>query len=181
MPITIHVPANSSFDPIRNRFVDTKEATLTFEHSLISISKWESKWHKPFFSQLKKTEDENLDYLRCMCLTKDVDPNIFYSLTLSNQKELADYIANPMTAKKFRKQEKKGNPEVITSDLIYFWMSHFNIPFIPCEKWHINRLMALIHIASSKNAPPKKIGKREAASQRSMLNAQRRAKMNSRG
>ena len=181
MPITIHIPAVSSFDPLRNRFIETKETTLTFEHSLISISKWESKWHKPFLSTVKKSEEESIDYYRCMCLTKDFDPNIFYAMSADNVKAIADYIANPMTAKKFKQKDTKGSNEVITSDLIYFWMSNFSIPFIPCEKWHLNRLMTLIHIASIKNSPKKKMGKQEAANQRAALNAQRKAKYHTRG
>lgn len=181
MPITITVPASDFFDPLRNRFINTKTTILTFEHSLISISKWESKWHVPFLSTTKKTEEQAIDYYRCMCLTKDVDPNVFYALTSDNAKKVADYISDPMTAKKFKTKERKPSNEIVTSDLIYFWMTNFGIPFNPCEKWHLNRLMTLIHLASIKNSPPKKMGKREAANQRSALNAQRKAKYHTHG
>ena len=182
MPITITVPAANFFDQVQNRFIVTKETTLTFEHSLISISKWESKWHKPFLNTMKKTVEESIDYYRCMCLSKDVDPNVFYALSQNNVKTISDYIADPMTAKKFKqKDNNKASNEIVTSDLIYFWMSNFSIPFVPCEKWHLNRLMTLIHIASIKNSPKKKMGKQEAASQRAALNAQRKAKYHTRG
>lgn len=181
MPLTIKVPAADLFDPKSGRFITTKEITLTFEHSLLSISKWEAKWHKSFFLSTQKTDEENLDYLRCMCLTKDVDPNVFKSLGVKNAKVISDYIADPMTGTTIKHQKDRPSREIITSELVYFWMSNFGIPFSPCEKWHFNRLMTLIEIASIKNTPPKKMGAREAAHQRSMLNAQRRAKFHSRG
>ena len=116
-----------------------------------------------------------------MCLTKNVDPNVFYALSGDDIKKIADYISNPMTATTFKKRDEKKSREMITSELIYFWMTNFNIPFEPCQKWHLNRLLTLIEIASIKNQPPKKMGKREAARERSALNASRRAKYNTRG
>lgn len=181
MPLTITIPAQELFDPKTDRFLTIKETKLQMEHSLLSISKWESKWHKPYLSRNDKTNEESLDYLRCMCLNKDVDPMVFYALDKKTMQKIVDYIADPMTATTIRQQNQKSSREIVTSELIYFWMSSFSIPFEPCEKWHLNRLMMLIQIASIKNQPPKKMNKREAANQRAMLNAQRRAKYNTRG
>lgn len=181
MPLPIHIPGKDLFDEKNGKFITVKETNILLEHSLISISNWESKWHKPYLSSDKKTVEEFLSYLQCMCITKNVDPNVFYSFDADNLKKIADYIADPMTATTFRRQEQKKSREIITSELIYFWMTSFNIPFDPCEKWHLNRLLTLIEIASIKNQPPKKMGKREAAQQRAALNASRRAKYNTRG
>lgn len=181
MPLPIHIPKKDLFDERSGTFITVKETNILLEHSLISISNWESIWRKPYLSSEKKTTEEFLSYLRCMCLTKNVDPNVFYALSGDDVKKIADYISNPMTATTFKKRDEKKSREMITSELIYFWMTNFNIPFEPCQKWHLNRLLTLIEIASIKNQPPKKMGKREAARERSALNASRRAKYNTRG
>ena len=181
MPITIHVPGKELYDPIRNTFFTIKETNITLEHSLISLSNWEAKWHKPYLSETEKTSEEYLDYLRCMCVTKNVDPNVFYALDSKSIKDIADYIQNPMTATTFHNRDQKKSREIITSELIYFWMANFSIPFVPCEKWHLNRLLTLIEVASIKNQPPKKMNRRDMLSERAALNAQRRAKHRTRG
>jgi len=181
MPLPIHIPEKELFDEGTGKFITVKETNIVLEHSLISISNWESKWHKPYLSSEQKTPEEFISYLQCMCLTKNVNPNVFYTFDAENLKKVAEYITNPMTATTFKRQDQKKSREIITSELIYFWMTNFQIPFDPCEKWHINRLLTLIEIASIKNQPPKKMGKREAAQQRAALNASRRAKYNTRG
>lgn len=181
MPLTIEIPSSETFDQRNGRFISIKGRTLKFEHSLLSISKWESKWHKSFFLKEAKTEEESIDYIRCMCLSNDVDPATFHNLNFSIQKKIVDYIADPMTGTKLKKINHPSSGELLTSELVYFWMTNFNIPFDPCQKWHFNRLMTLIEIASRKNTPSKKVDKREAARERAALNAQRRAKFRSRG
>lgn len=181
MPLTIRIPGKDFYDGVSDRFVVTKDTTVTLEHSLLSISKWESKWHKPYLAQNEKTLEESIDYIRCMCITKDVDPNVFYAMDQQTTKTIIDYIADPMTATTIKRANQKPSREIVTSELIYFWMTSFGIPFDPCEKWHLNRLMTLIEIASIKNQPPKKMGKRDMLNQRSALNAQRRARYNTRG
>ena len=181
MPLTIKISGKDFFDSVSGRFVVTKDTTVTLEHSLLSISKWESKWHKPYLAQNEKTLEESIDYIRCMCITKDIDPNVFYAMDQQTTKAIADYIADPMTATTIKRVSQKPSREIVTSELIYFWMTSFGIPFDPCEKWHLNRLMTLIEVASIKNQPPKKMGKRDMLNQRAALNAQRRAKYNSRG
>ena len=188
MPLTITIPEREFYDEKTGRFITTKKTTVIMEHSLLSISKWESKWHKPYLTKEKKTEEESLDYLRCMCISKDgreVNPNIFRALTPKQSKEIADYISDPMTGTTIRRRENMPQSrEMITNELVYFWMSNFGIPFDPCEKWHFNRLMTLIEIASIKNNPDKKkrgdFG-RSQAQERAALNASRRAQHHSRG
>lgn len=181
MPISIIVPGRDFFDSQTNRFISTKQQKLVLEHSLLSIAKWEMKWHKAYLSLEQKTDEQNLDYIRCMCLTEPSDPMVFLSLTKENIKAISDYISDPMTATTFNRRDKKPSREIITNELIYFWMAEYNIPFDPCQKWHLNRLMTLIEVAAVKNQPPKKMGKRDILSQNAALNAQRRAKYNTRG
>ena len=186
MPLTITVPEQELYDDLSGRFVSTKKTVLKFEHSLRSIANWESKWHKPYLSTDKRTEEETIDYLRCMCLTRDVSPDIF-RIVASNRKlmlQVAEYVNNPMTATTIKRRGgRQPSKEIITNELVYFWMSNFGIPFDPCENWHFNRLMTLIEIASIKNSDPKanKMSRSQMARERSALNAQRRAARHSKG
>ena len=151
------------------------------EHSLVSISKWESKWHKPFLSNREKTFEETIDYIKCMTLTQNVRPEVYKCLSVDNIKRINAYIENPMTAS-FILDESKGkrNSEQITSELIYYWMIALEIPF-ECQKWHLNRLLMLIRICNVKNQPPKKQSKKEITSQYAAINAARRKALNSKG
>ena len=181
MPISIIVPGRDFYDQKANRFISVKEQKLVLEHSLLSIAKWEMKWHKAYLSREEKTEEENFDYIRCMCLSEPNDPMVFMALTPQNVKDISDYIANPMTATTFNRRNNKPSREIITNELIYFWMAEYNIPFDPCQKWHFNRLMTLIEVAAVKNQPSKKMSKRDILNQNAALNAQRRAKYNTKG
>ena len=178
MPITITVPARDLFDPNTNRFITTSEKTLTFEHSLLSISKWEAKWHKPYMSKEQRTDEEMRDYIRCMCLTDKVDPMIFYALDKDSIEKIVAYIGDPQTATTFKKKNEKPSREIITNELVYYWMAELGLPFDPCQKWHFNRLMTLIRVASIKKQPPKKLnkkGQRDAINKMSAENARRKA------
>ena len=181
MPLTIIVPKREFYDSKSNRFITIEKQKLVLEHSLLSISKWEMKWHKAYLSMESKTEEQNFDYIRCMCLTEPSDPNVFLALTADNVQAIADYISNPMTATTFNNRNKKPSREIITNELIYYWMTEFNIPFDPCQKWHLNRLMTLIEVAAIKNQPSKKMSKKDILSQNAALNAARRAKYGTRG
>ena len=139
------------------------------------------KWHIPYFSREPKTNEQNLDYIRCMCLTPNIDPSTFLMLTEQNIRDIAAYIEDSMTATTFKRKDKRPSREVVTSELIYFWMTEFNIPFNPCEKWHLNRLMTLIEVSSIKSQPGKKMSKKDILSQNAALNAQRRARLGTRG
>lgn len=169
------------YDEIREEFVPAKTQTLQLEHSLVSISKWESKWCKSFLSGGEKTVEETIDYIKCMTLTQNVKPEIYEKLNSENIVEVNQYIEAPMTATYFNEPNKgKGGREIITSELIYYWMISLNIPF-ECKKWHLNRLLTLIRVCSIKNSPPKKMSKSEIMSRNTALNAARRKQYNTKG
>lgn len=175
------IPDSEYYDEQTERFIQVKAQTICLEHSLVSISKWESKWKKPFVTEKEKTMEELRDYIRCMTLTQNVDPNVYKCLGMDVIQDILAYIEDPMTATTFsnnKKEAKKG--EFITSELVYYWMTALNIP-MECQKWHFNRLMTLIRIAGEKNQPPKKMSKNEILSRNKALNAQRRAKLHSKG
>lgn len=177
---TLLIPKAEFYDEREERFITIKEQKIVLEHSLVSISKWESKWKKPFLSS-DKTVDEMQDYIRCMTLTQNVDPIVYKTLSLEMINDVMAYINDPMTATTFSNNKKdKTNGEFVTSELVYYWMTALNIP-IECQKWHFNRLMTLIRIAGEKNQPPKKMSKNEILNRNRALNAQRRAKLRSKG
>lgn len=179
--LTITVPATEMFDDITQTFLTTEERTLKLKHSLVSISKWESKWCKPFLSKDPKTLEETIDYIKCMTMNEDVDPNVYNSLTRSNIDEINKYIEAPMTATTFYETSQTSTKkEIVTSELIYYWMIALNIP-MECQEWHLNRLLTLVRVCNIKNAPSKKMSRREAASRYASLNAARRNKLNSTG
>ena len=179
--LRITVPANELWDETKQTFIPVEEQTLQLEHSLVSLSKWESKWCKPFYSKEEKTYEETLDYIKCMTITQHVKPEVYRCLTQENVIQINEYIEAPMTATTFSQTEKrKINGEQITAELIYYWMIVSNIPF-ECQKWHLNRLITLIRVCSIKNQPPKKRSKQELASNYAKINAARRAKYNSKG
>lgn len=180
--LQIDVPiVEEKWDSKNEVFIEPVYKTLQLEHSLISLSKWESKWCKPFFSKKPKTDEETIDYIKCMTITQDVDPKVYDLLTQDNVSEIDKYINAPMTATYFSKDKTKGTSrEQVTSELIYYWMIALNIPF-ECQKWHLNRLLTLIEVCNRKNAPPKKMSKRELMSRNAALNAARRKQLNSKG
>lgn len=179
--LTIKIPSVEYFDEKTSSFNTSKEITLQLEHSLVSISKWEAKWHKPFLSNTQKTSEEILDYVRCMTITQNVDPNRYLLLTADNFKRIESYIEDPMTATWFNDKENKNKKkETVTSEIIYYWMIGFNIPF-ECQKWHINRLLTLIRVCNIKNQPQKKMSKSELMNRNKTLNAARRNALKTKG
>lgn len=179
--LKIVVPAVEQWDEVNKKFVNTKEQVLQLEHSLVSLKKWESKWCKPFLSKQEKTFEETIDYIRCMTISQNVDPNVYYCLTNKNIEEINRYIEAPMTATWFPNDKTgKSSSEQITAELIYYWMISFNIP-VEFQKWHLNSLLTLIKVCNVKNQPSKKMSRRETMSQYAALNRARRQKYNSRG
>lgn len=179
--LQITIPGREFFDEETQTFFSTKEQTLQMEHSLVSLSKWEAKWNKAFLGKQKKTPEEILDYFRCMTITKNVDPKVYNLLTQEQIDQINEYINAPMTATYF--SNKKNGPisrETITSELLYYWMIAFNIPF-ECQKWHLNRLIALIRVCDVKSSTGKKMSKADIAKRNASLNAARRAKLRTRG
>lgn len=181
--LQISVPITPElFNEETEEFIDPVYKTLELEHSLLSLSKWESKWHKAFLGKKEKTDEELLDYIKCMTITADVDPSVYYKLTADNYVAINNYIEDPMTATcipNFGNQGKPSN-ETITSELIYYWMICANIPF-KCETWHLNKLLALIKVCSFKNNPRKKINRRDVMNRNRALNEQRKKELNTRG
>ncbi len=169
------------FDEGKGEFIPPVTVTLQMEHSLVSISEWESKWNKPFLANKGMTDEETFDYIRCMTVTQNVDPEIYSYLSQENIKQIQQYIEAPMTATTFSKERGgKNNKEIITSELIYYWMISLQIP-VEFQNWHINRLLTLIRVCNIKNQPPKKMSKRDIMSRNAALNAQRRAQLNTKG
>lgn len=182
--LRIVVPACEFYDESSEEFIEVKEQTLLMEHSLISISKWEAKWRKPYFSKDKKTPAEIYDYFRCMTVNpSQVDPRVYQMLTKENMEEIAAYIENPMTATTINQNQNAlgGKQPVVTSELIYYYMIAQNIP-VEFEKWHINRLLTLIKVCAIKNDPnPKKMSRSAIAKQNKALNAARRKRLGTKG
>lgn len=185
--LKITVPGNELFDPEKNLFYVTKDTTIALEHSLVSVSKWEAKWKIPFLGDgitKRNLEPEQLmDYIKFMTLTQNVDNNVYMALTRDNINDILAYIEDPMTATTINQRQSgrgRGRQRVVTSELIYYWMTALNIPF-ECQKWHLNRLLMLIQVASIEQEPDKKMDPRSVMKQNKSLNAARRAKHHTRG
>lgn len=179
--LKITIPASEQYDEINNEFITSKEHVLQLEHSLVSLSKWESKWCKPFLSKDPKTFEESSDYIRCMTLTQNVDPSIYKFISDENIVQVSQYIDAPMTATIFSEQKQGDkNREIITAEIIYYWMISMTIPF-ECQKWHLSKLLTLINVCNIKNQPAKKMNKRELNNRNKALNDARRNSMNTKG
>lgn len=175
LTITIPPVVKEGFNDETGEFVYEiieKEKPLHLEHSLISLSKWESKFHKPFLSKEEMSLEETIYYTKCMTLDKNIDPKIYGRLSAENFREIAEYIKDPMTATTFGKSDSLPSRETITSEIIYYWMISQNIP-VEFEKWHLEKLLTLIRVCSIKNSPPKKMSKRELMERNAALNAKR--------
>lgn len=175
--LKIIIPPTELWDETKEEFVTFKGKTLTLEHSLVSLSKWESKWCKPFVSNRDKTLEETIDYIKCMTLTQNVSDDVYKYLTNENINEIDKYIDAPMTATWFSEsKDKSGNQRQVTSELIYYWMIALNIPF-ECQKWHLNRLLTLIRVCTEESKTSKKMSTREAMERNRALNEKRRAQL----
>lgn len=180
--LTITVPGVEAYDEEKEEFVQVvKEQTLQLEHSLVSLHKWESKWCKVFLGKAEKTDEEMLDYIKCMTITQNVKPDVYDRITTENVTQIRDYINAPMTATCFSEDKNsKGGREIVTAELIYYWMIALGIPF-ECRKWHLNSLLTLVKVCNIKNSPPKKRSKKEIMSRNAALNAARRKQLNTKG
>lgn len=169
------------WDNSKEEFIPPVIQTLRLEHSLVSLKKWESKWCKPFLSKRDKTDEETLDYIKCMTVTQNVNPDVYLHLSDENMKQIEDYINAPMTATTVA--DRKGNKskyDVITAEVIYSWMINLRIP-PEYQKWHLNSLLTLIRVLVAENSPPEKRSQEELAMDYAELNAARRKKYNSKG
>jgi len=177
--LLLNIPETELYDEVRNEITFVKKQTLVLEHSLLSLSKWESKWHKPFLSKKEKTDEETIDYIRCMAVNT-VDDSVFQCLTPIMIGQINTYIQDSMTATTVPNDKSKTNHEIVTAELIYYWMVALRIPF-ECQKWHLNRLLTLIDVCSIKSQPPKKMSQRALLSRNASLNAARRRALHSKG
>ena len=177
--ISIKLAKNETYDATNNEFIELPEKTIHLEHSLVSISRWESKWCKPFLSKNNKTHNELIDYINCMSEEPITDADVL-RLTSKDVERINNYINAPMTATTIT--ERKGRPsnEIITSELLYFAMINNNIPF-ECQHWHLNRLIILIRVCNIKQSSPKKMSKRDIYNQNRSLNAARKKQMGTKG
>lgn len=161
------------YDEKSGKIITVPGESLKLEHSLVSISAWESKWHKPFLTNEKKTVEETLDYIKCMTLNQ-VSDDIYTKLTKADVEEIVEYMKNSMTATWFSKNNKeKPNNEIITSEIIYYWMTASQIN-LECQYWHINRLLTLIRVISLKNQKEEKMSKKDLYAHHAALNKARR-------
>lgn len=178
--LQLQVPMSESFDEVSNLFI-TSYYAMELEHSLVSLSKWEAFFEKPFLSPADKTDEEILWYVRAMTVSPNTPPEVFLRLSQKNFSEINDYINGKSTATTFREMpHSPSSKEVITAEIIRYWMIALNIP-AEYESWHLNQLFALIRVTNLKNAPAKKMGRQEAARRQQSLNAQRLAQLGTRG
>lgn len=174
------------FDDQNEEFinVDVKETKLEIEHSLISLKKWEQKWHKPFLKDDEKTAEELADYIRCMTLNRGINEEVYKWIPQETVNKIVEYIKDPMTATWFRENQlvgaQRNSREIVTAELIYYWMIALNVP-VEFQKWHLNQLLTLIKVVNIKNQKEKKVDKAAAARERAALNAKRKAQYNTKG
>ena len=195
----ITIPGEELWDARRAEFTSTKAVTLRLEYSLVSLSKWESKWHIPFFDDsIEKTPEQMQDFVRCMTVTQGVDPTVYARLTVEYLNAIYRYMEDPMTAtwfagegrpgeknqngtaKRRARRRPPGTGKVLTSEVLYSRMFQAGVP-IECERWHLNRLMTLIRVCQEEQAPPRKMSRKDALRQRRELNAARMKKYGARG
>lgn len=179
--LILKIPEQEYYDQSSNEFITVRACTLKLEHSLVSISKWESKWKKPFLTDKEKSPAEFIDYIRCMTINQDVPDEVFQLMGYDNVRKIEEYIMDPATATTVsdRRKSKGGKPEIPTSELIYYWMVSNGIPF-ECEKWRLNRLLTLIKVCNAKGNP-QQMSKAEIYAMNAALNNSRRAASGSKG
>ena len=179
--LRINVGGEEFFNEETQEFTTTDSTVVVFEHSLVSLSKWEAKYQVPFLTSDGKDAEQNVDYLQFMVVSPKDDPDVLNNLSKENLDEIQKYIDSSQTATTFRETPgQRGMQERITSELIYYWMIAFNIPF-ECETWHLNRLLTLIRICNAKQGKQKKLSPKEAAMRNRELNRERREKLGTSG
>lgn len=182
MMFVLTIPGGEFWNEKTEEFIYGKEQKLTLEHSLVSLSKWETRWNKPFLTKEKRNYAESVDYIRCMTLTQNVDPSAYDCITSLQIRSVEKYMNLPMSAATFLVRDTpKPRNEQITAETIWYWMITYGIPFDPCQKWHLNRLFALIRFCSIKSNPGKKVPPREILQNNAAINAARRKKYHTTG
>ena len=178
--LTLHITMQEYWDEEKEEFVYSDEKTIQLEHSLVSLAKWEAKWHKPFLSKEPKTPEEIKDYIKFMTITQNVKPDVYDRLSTEHYKQINSYIDDPMTATWFGKEQRRSSGKQVTAELIYYWMIALNIP-VEFQKWHLNRLLTLIKVCNIEQQPGKKMSKNEILRNNAAINAARRARLHTKG
>lgn len=183
--LSITVPETEFFDDATQTFFKCKRTKLSMEHSLVSLSKWESKWKKPFLTKDEsRSREEIMDYIRCMTITQNVPEAVYLAISYSQEiiDKITEYINDPMTATTVTHHAGRQTAfrKVVTSEVIYSWMVQYGIP-VEFQKWHLNRLLTLIEVCNANNSQQKPMSKRDVAIQQAKLNAERRRKYKTRG
>ena len=178
----LHIKDTELFDEANETFILVKGKTLQLEHSLISLSKWEAKWKKPFLTREPKTAEEMMSYIECMTITQNVDPIVYTTITADQIEAIHKYLEDPMTATRIKEREGKGkSSKIVTNEEIYYSMIQYGIPFDPCQKWNLNHLLMLIRVCDEKQRPKKKMSRSELHRSNHSLNEARKAKYHTRG
>lgn len=178
--LEITVSTDEIYLPARNQFVTIPACTLILEHSLISIAKWESKWHVPYLNAKKRSREQELDYIRCMAVGPVKNDLVFSILSPKNMSQIRGYIDNTMTATTFSKSSRPPSRKTVTAEVLYCRMFANNIP-MECQKWHLNRLLTLIRVCDEASGSHSKMNKQQTAAHYAEQNALRRAKYNTKG
>ena len=179
MPIKISIPETELYDEEKNLFIYIKKQDISLEHSLVSLQKWEQKWKVPFLDPNRdKTNEQMIDYIRCMTITQNVDPYAYLAIPTSEYKKIMEYITDPMTATTIRKDGSK-NKDILTAEIIYYWMIEHGIPS-EYRKWHLNQLLTLIRVFDVENSN-EKMTKQDSAAWRRQQNEARRKALHSKG
>lgn len=179
--LKIVIEGEEFYNEEEKTFETINDVHLELEHSLVSVSKWESIYEKPFLTPGVKSSEEIFDYIKAMVLTPNVDLDVLYTCSQKNLDKIQQYIDSNQSATTFGVMpERRGPGEIITSELIYYWIVSFNIPF-ECQYWHLNRLFSLIRICNIKNSKPKRMSRNEIAQRNRELNAQRRERLGTSG
>lgn len=174
------IPETELFDDRTGEFINIDRTALTLEHSLISISKWESNWEIPFINTRHKTKAQTIDYIKCMTITPNVNPNVYRCITNEHIRVVNEYIDKPMTATTFSDKNKGSRNKKITNEEIYYQMIELGIP-VEFEKWHLNRLLTLIHVCTSYRTPGNKRSTSDIIRDHKAINAANRKRFNSKG
>lgn len=160
---------------------------LRFEHSLVSLSEWEQEYEKPFYSSKtvdNRTEKEMVSYFEYM-LISGIEYRPLVRLASPEQMlALTHYINKGSTATTVKEMAQKAGPnETPTSELMYYWLVAFKIPFKPTDEWHLHRLLMLVKVCGAKSTPSgrNKVNKRELAMSMREINEQRLRDLGTKG
>ena len=171
------IGATEHFNQETSEFEMLNGVTIELEHSLFALSKWESKFEIPFLNNDNLTDEQMMYYIQCMTITKNVDPKLYGSLSEANIITVNEYLNKKHTATWFSEHGngpgRRTSNEIVTSELIYFWLTACQIPF-ECEHWNLKRLLTLIQVCNEKNKPQKKMDRKTMMNKHRSVNASRR-------